>query len=413
MNYFQKNRQDFYKSIKDNSLVYLYSGALKQQSADENYAFTCNMNFYYLTGIRQDNVYLLLSKIKGVIKEVLFIAENDPTLVKWIGASLYKDEASKISEIQDVRYLSELPSYLNEIVNIVDQVYLDQEVIPFDGQRNFVQEFEKQITAIKKVEIIDAYPLIASLRGIKKDYEIDLFKKDVELTRIGLEEVLQNLKDCEYEYQVQAIFEKSIMFHGHAVPSFFTISASGVNGATLHYSANKKKLNRDDLILLDLGANCNLYHADISRTYPISGKFNPLQRTIYEIVLNCNKYIIRNIRPGISIPELQKMTIDFLATACLDKGLIKEKEEIKNYYFHNVSHHIGLDTHDPYPDRQGPLKEGMIISCEPGLYFENLGIGVRIEDDILVTKDGCENLSKDIIKEIDDIEKYIQKYQNK
>ena len=153
-----------------------------------------------------------------------------------------------------------------------------------------------------------------------------------------------------------------------------------------------------------------MYHADISRTYPISGKFNDLQKKIYTIVLNCNKHIISLIKPGVSIRDLQNETINFLGNSCLEQGLIKEFDEIHNYYFHGISHHIGLDTHDPYPRYKGTLVPGMIISCEPGLYFENLGRGVWIEDDILVTEEGNENLSKDIIKEIDDIENFMAKY---
>lgn len=221
---------------------------------------------------------------------------------------------------------------------------------------------------------------------------------------------MKHLSSLEYEYQVQAVFEGSIKYFANSRTSFDTIAASGKNGAILHYRNNSMKLNKEDLILLDLGAEFNMYHADISRTYPISGKFNDLQRKIYTIVLDCNKHIISLIKPGISIKELQQETVNFLANECLKAGLINNREEIHNYYFHGISHHIGLDTHDPYPRYKGSLKPGMIISCEPGLYFENLGIGVRIEDDILVTEDGNENLSKDIIKEIDDIENFMDKY---
>jgi Xaa-Pro aminopeptidase len=168
-------------------------------------------------------------------------------------------------------------------------------------------------------------------------------------------------------------------------------------------------MNKEDLILLDLGAQNNMYHADISRTYPISGKFTDLQKKIYTIVLECNKHIISLIKPGVSIKYLQEETISFLAKHCKIQGLINDEKEISSYYYHGVSHHIGLDTHDPYPRYKGELVPGMIISCEPGLYFEDLGIGVRIEDDILVTEEGNENLSKDIIKEIEDIENFMSR----
>ena len=149
-----------------------------------------------------------------------------------------------------------------------------------------------------------------------------------------------------------------------------------------------------------------MYCADISRTYPVNGKFNDLQRKIYEIVLGCNKLIIKLVKPGITIAELQQAAINYLASKCVEAKLIEKESDISKYYFHNISHHIGLDTHDP-SFRNLPLEEGNIISDEPGLYFKELGIGIRIEDDILVTSDGSYNLSGKIIKEINDIERFM------
>lgn len=413
MNNYQSNRYELLEKLNDNSLVVLYSGALKQVSADENYPFKVNMNFFYLTGINQENVYYMASKLNNKIKETLFVYKNDPLKVRWIGAYLYEDEAREISGIEDIRYVEDFDKALVSSLrgNKIKNVYLDLEKSDFTGQVDFGKVLLTKINAIDfDKKIIDLYPTIVEQRGIKKQYEIELYKDDVRVTNLALQEVMKHLSSLEYEYQVQAVFEGSIKYFANSRTSFDTIAASGKNGAILHYRNNSMKLNKEDLILLDLGAEFNMYHADISRTYPISGKFNDLQRKIYTIVLDCNKHIISLIKPGISIKELQQETVNFLANECLKAGLINNREEIHNYYFHGISHHIGLDTHDPYPRYKGSLKPGMIISCEPGLYFENLGIGVRIEDDILVTEDGNENLSKDIIKEIDDIENFMDKY---
>lgn len=410
MNNYQINREELLSKIENNSLVILYSGALKQISADENYPFKVNMNFFYLTGINQDNVYYLAKKENNQVKEYLFIYKNDPLKVRWIGAYLYEDEAKEISGINEIHYVEEFNSYLTKMLrpNKIKRVYLDLELPSFEGQVNFGYKLKDLVSALAfDKQIVDIYPEIVKLRGVKKPYEVELFKEDVKITNLALQEVMKHLKNLDYEYQVQAVFEGSIRYFGNATTSFDTIAASGKNAAILHYRDNSMKMDHNDMILLDLGAENNMYHADISRTYPLSGKFNDLQRKIYTIVLNCNKHIISMIKPGVTIRELQNETISFLADSCLNEGLINEREEIHNYYFHGISHHIGLDTHDPYPRYQGVLVPGMIISCEPGLYFENLGIGVRIEDDILVTEDGCENLSKDIIKEIDDIENYM------
>ena len=416
MNNFKLQRKEFVDGLLDNSITILYSGATKQESYDEDYYFSVNRNFYYVTGINQDDVYIMILKRKGTVKEIVYAAENDPLKIKWVGEVLYPEEIKEISEVNEVKFLNEFETDLVRLMrdNRYKCVYLDLEEPSFQGQRNFGLELKKKVNALAlDKKVYDAYPLITRNRGVKKPYEIELFRHDVEVTRKALEYVMQNLSKCEYEYQVQALFEGAIKFYGNAIPSFHTIAGSGVNGATLHYSENVKKLDKNDMILLDLGANCNLYHADISRTYPLSGKYSPQQKTIYSIVLGCNKHIESMARPGVSIHDLQMETVKYLAKACLDAKLIKTEEEIKNYYFHGVSHHIGLDTHDPYPDRTEGLKAGMIISNEPGLYFKELGIGVRIEDDLLITEDGCENLSKDIIKDVDEVEAYIQKYMNK
>lgn len=412
MNNYQNNRYELLNKLEDNSLVILYSGALKQVSADESYPFKVNMNFFYLTGINQENVYYVARKNKGKIEEALFIYENDPVKVRWIGAYLYPEEAIEISGVNTIYFLDKFDQYLLKNLSKVKNVYLDLEKTSYFGQVNFGKVLKDKVNAYAfDKKIIDVYFDIVTLRGPKKPYEVELYREDVRITNLALQEVMKRLPNLDYEYQVQAVFEGSIKYFGNARTSFATIAASGKNAAILHYSSNTMKLNKNDMILLDLGAENNMYHADISRTYPISGKFNDLQRKIYTIVLNCNKYIISLIKPGVSIRTLQNETINFLANGCLEAGLIKEKEEIRNYYFHGVSHHIGLDTHDPYPRYVGDLVPGMIISCEPGLYFEELGIGVRIEDDILVTEDGNENLSKDIIKEIDEIENFMAEHQ--
>lgn len=413
MNKYLLNRNKLYKEIPDNSLVVLYSGALKQCSADENYPFKVNTNFYYMTGIDQDNVYLVVSKVRGQIEEHLFIYENDPVKVKWIGAYLYPQEATDISGVENIHFVKEIDDYLLKQVRrkAIKNVCLDLEKSYFDGQVDFGKILKDKVNAYSfDKKIIDIYQTITILRGVKEDWEVEIYQKAVDTTKLALEEVMKELPTLDYEYQVQGLFEYQIKKISNAGVSFETIAACGKNAAILHYRANNDKLEGKNMILLDLGAEVGKYHADITRTYPIKGKYGELERKIYQSVLDCNKHIISIIKPGVTIMDLQKETVSFLANECLKHGLIKEKEEIKNYYFHGISHHIGLDTHDPHPRYSGTLIPGMIISVEPGLYFEELGIGVRIEDDILVTENGCDNLSKDIIKEIDDIEAFMAKF---
>ena len=410
MNNYKKNREDVYSRLKDNSVLIIYSGELKQFSADESYPFVVNTNFYYMTGISQENTYLVVTRINDEIHETILAYENTEFHSKWMGDYLTPEQIFDISECDEVRYVDDFDDYLLEILNNkkIETVYLDLEKIAFKGQINFGEVLKNKIeNETKLVEIEDVYKTITTVRGVKKDYEIDLYRKAVDVTREALEEVMKELPNMKYEYQVQAKFEYEIKRIANCPISFETIAAAGKNAAVLHYRANDDTLENKNMILLDLGALYKGYHADISRTYPINGKFGELELKIYNIVLGCNKYIINEIKPGVSLKELQAKTVEYLAKHCVSEGLIKDESEIGNYYFHGISHHIGLDTHDPMPRYEGVLEPGMIISCEPGLYFKELGIGVRIEDDILVVENGSENLSKDIIKEAREIEDFI------
>jgi Xaa-Pro aminopeptidase len=413
MNNFKNNRNKLIEKLEDKSICILYSGALKQMSGDESYPFKVNTNFYYVTGIDQDNVYLVICKNKNVIKESLYIAENDKTLIKWIGASLYPEEAKEISGIEDIHFINEFDDDIKKLIKqkSYKNVYLDLEKIDFDGQVHYGYKLKDLVNGIDfSKNVIDAYSIITRIRGVKEEYEIKEFEKAVDITKHALNKVMEKLPTLNYENEVRGLFEGTIRGLGNCDTSFSTIAASGKNAATLHYSLDNEPLKKDGMILLDLGAEYHKYHADISRTYPCDGKFKGKEKEIYEIVLGCNKYIISCIKPGETLRSLQIKTVEYLANECLKHGLISKKEDISNYYFHGISHHIGLDTHDPFPRGNEALVPGMIISCEPGLYFEELGIGVRIEDDILLTEDGNINLSKDIIKEVDDIEAYMAQF---
>ncbi|HRF70236.1 MAG TPA: M24 family metallopeptidase, partial [Candidatus Pelethenecus sp.] len=173
-----------------------------------------------------------------------------------------------------------------------------------------------------------------------------------------------------------------------------------------HYMANDNIAKNGDLILFDLGCSYHMYCSDISRTFPVSGKFSPRQKQLYQIVLNGQEYVMKHIKPGITTKELNQILVKFYAEELKAIGLIQKDEEVKKYYYHGVSHHIGLECHDLC--EYLPLMPNSIISCEPGLYIEEEGIGIRIEDDILVTEDGCINLSKDILKTVEEIEKFME-----
>ena len=414
--FYINNRKKLIDAIKDNFIAVIHSGNMFQDTNDEDFPFSVNRNFYYLTGINQAGVILVLVKGNTGISEHLFIEENDPVLVKWVGAKLYKEEASEISGISDIRYLSEFDDFIFSRLNpsrkfydVIPTLYLDLE------RRNdlyyetwpciYANKFK---TKYPEVKVENIYPIIVSIRSFKEKAEIDKIKESIATTKGGLEEVMSNIRPNLYEYQVETYFDSYIKFNGQKTHSFTTIAAAGKNATILHYSKNNNIASDGDLMLFDLGCNTDYYISDITRVYPVNGKFTERQRQIYEIVLNCNKKCIEWLHSGVTWEEYNNYANSLLIEGLKKIGKIKEDGELRKYYWHSIGHSIGLDTHDPTLRTEG-LKEGMLTTVEPGLYLEDEGIGVRIEDDVLITKDGCINLSKDIIKEVDEIEAFMKK----
>ncbi len=410
---FKSRRERLIDRMSDDSIMILFAGVSKACSADEDFEFVVNRNFLYLTNVEQDASILVLTKTGGLVQQTLYVHEYNELYEKRIGRRLTLDEAKALSGIENCLYINQFESDLSLLFdnNSIKNVYIDLDrELKIDSKKS-TKDFANEIKEKhNEVEIKNAYNEVLSLRMVKSEAEVDELREAIKKTKLGLDTLIKALKPGKKEYQMAALFYYTIQDLDKSELSFPTIVSAGVNATCLHYTEAKDELKDGDLILFDLGSRHNTYCADISRTYPINGKFSPLQKKIYEIVLECNKMVIKEAKPGVTLGELNNKVIDFLSDGCLKSGLIKEKEEIKNYYFHSISHHIGLDTHDPvalYGNQKRmdiALEEGHVISNEPGLYFKDLKIGVRIEDDLLITKNGCINLSEDIIKEVEDIE---------
>ncbi len=407
--FFVLNRQRLGEKLGSNSMVVFFAGQAPYKSADEVYQFTPNRNFYYLTGIDEPKVIMMMINIDGKINEHLFIQESDPVMEKWVGKTISSQEAKEASGIMDIRYIKDfqdtIGSYLNRLN--VESIYLDLERQELNIAATESQEFAKTMIAkYPYIKIKNIYNDIALLRTTKTQEEVELVSKAIEITKSGILAMFENAKPGMMEYEVEAYFDFELKKNGVKDFAFPTIAASGINGTILHYGSNNTQTKDGDLMLLDLGAQYKYYNADISRTFPVNGKFTERQKEIYKIVLKANEEVMKAVKPGVTTLDLQKLTKSILAEGCKAIGLIKEDSEIDKYYFHGVSHPLGLDTHDVGP-RGIVLQPGMIITDEPGLYIEEESIGIRIEDDILVTENGYVNLSADIIKSVEDIEAYM------
>jgi Xaa-Pro aminopeptidase len=241
------------------------------------------------------------------------------------------------------------------------------------------------------------------LRSVKTKWEIEQMQKAIDITGDGIKNIFKKSKIGMMEYELDAILKYEINRNGLKHIGFKSIIASGKNAATLHYEQNDSKIGKDEMALLDVGAACNGYSADISRTFPVSGKFTKRQKEVYSEVLAINKKIIKMVKPGIGMKELNEKTVELIQKSLIKLKLIKDKKDYRKYYMHSIGHHLGMDTHD-LGARDSVLEVGNVITIEPGIYIPEEKIGVRIEDDILVTKTGYKNLSENIPKEINELE---------
>lgn len=396
-------RNKFKETLDENDVVILMSGTDVRKSADAVYPFFANRNFVYLTGIDEQEAVLFIDKEKN--EEVLFLRDINPDMEKWVGHFMTKETAQKISGIEDVRYFAEFEPYFDEVTHRAKRIGLD-----FDQK----EPTEKHYTSAKTMQdflegydVFDVFPYLVKCRMVKHTDEIEAIKHAAEVTNQAILKMLKEMKPNNNEADMAARF----LYEGqkeHGSLMFDTIVAGGENATVLHYIENNQPLQDGELVLLDLGISVNNYGADISRTFPVNGTYSSRQKEVYNEVLKTFNLINENIKPGVSLKDLNDLAKDSLGEACIRLGLIENKEDVDQYYYHSIGHSLGLDTHDVWTDKLANLEPGNVITNEPGLYIAEEGIGVRIETDLLVTEDGYEDLAPQIIIEIDEIEAYLQ-----
>ena len=412
-NIYKFNRDNLLNKIKDNSIVILFAGKAIQKTGDQTYPFTPNRNFYYLTGIKEEDHILVMTKINGVKSSKLYIKDIDLEMEKWIGKSIRKEEAEEIAAVDEVKFKSQFDGDIHGMITMKEEInlYLDLERMSANREGTISHRFANEITTkYPQVRINNVYSKIGELRLKKSQEEVDKIKKAIEITKSGIEKLMSEARVGMKEYELEAYFDFNCKVKGATGLAFTTIAAAGENATTLHYVDNNCELKENDLILFDLGAEYNCYNADISRTFPVNGKFTERQKEVYNAVLRVNEEIINLIKPGMKYKDVNEKATELIAEECIKLGLIKDKSEVRKYYYHSIGHSLGMDTHDiETPHRDIIFEPGVVFTVEPGIYIAEEGIGIRIEDDILVTEDGVINLSSDIIKTVEEIENFMSK----
>ena len=405
--FFAINRQKLLNILPDRSVALLFAATPKIRSWDSHYPYCQDKNFYYLTGYENHSSAIVIKKMESSISIVLFVVKQTPSQIHWSGYLPTLEEASQITGIQSVQSLDSLNAYLTTTLKSADHLFLDfHPVNPDEPLSPELQFADLMRLRHPHITIHRIHNLMAQLREIKSPEEITRISGAIELTHKGIERLLRHVRPGVSEYELEAHFNFELHKNG-TNPAFPGIIAAGKNATVLHYNSMKDLLNLDELVLLDLGAEFKHYSADISRTVPVNGKFSPKQCDIYALVLEANIKTIEAVKPGITLVDLNKLTQKTLAEGLKKLGVINDLSDVSKYYTHGVSHSLGLDTHDLISGKMKALEPGMVITIEPGLYFSNDGVGVRIEDDILVTKSGYQNLSINIPKDIKAIEDWM------
>jgi Xaa-Pro aminopeptidase len=423
---FARNRQRLILSLKNNSLVIVHSNDEMNRTADQYYPFRQNSDLFYLTGINQEKTTLLLSPgyDDESMREILVIRRSNPKLETWEGHKLAREEAGLISGIKNVKFEDELDSLIAPLMMQADQVYLNLpehlKFIPELPGRD-IRKGEEIMKKFPAHHYERLAPVMRDLRVTKSEEEISLIKDAVNITRKAFLNILKTIRPGMMEYELEALITHDFIKEGARGHAYQPIIACGANACILHYIDNNDTCRNGQLLLMDFGAEYGNYAADCTRTFPIYGKFTTRQRDLYNSVLEVFKFARSLMVPGNTIKKLHHEVCRKFETEHIRLGLyaaadmkIQDPENplYQKYYMHGTSHFLGLDVHD-VGSKDQEFRPGMVLTCEPGLYLPAEQTGIRLENNILITRDGNVDLMKDIPIEPDEIEELMRKNKEK
>ncbi|CAO1658487.1 Xaa-Pro aminopeptidase [Halomonas sp. NYA30] len=429
---YRQRRDALMAQLPDNAAVVLPGAGLMTRSRDSEFAFRQNSDFYYLTGIREPDALLVLLPGRAEGESVVFCQDRDPTMEAWTGRRLgaagvvaehgidqafeNADRDEQLVELLTGRELLYLPLDNGEAVAVAEEALHSAQAGLRRGR-----------PALKGW--LDISPLIHAMRLIKSEAEIALLKHAAMISARAHRRAMQVCRPGLSEFQLQAELEHEFVWQGASGPAYSTIVGSGANACVLHYIENSAPLCDDGLVLIDAGAEFELYAGDITRTFPVTGRFSDAQRALYQVVLDAQVRAVSAVQPGATLANIHQGVVHDLTAGLIELGLLEgdvqariDDESYRRFYLHSTSHWLGLDVHDVGTYRLDeqtprPLAPGMVLTVEPGLYIPSdddipdayHGIGIRIEDNVVVTKDGHAVLTADVPKQVADIEALMAK----
>ena len=412
---FEERRTRVFTQMQPNSALLLFSEIEKRRNNDCTYPFRQDSYFWYLTGFNEPNAALLLLKTEQAEKAIIFLRPRDPLLETWNGHRLGVEHAPQQLNVNEAYSIEEFATVLPKILKNLTALYYVPEIHTWGDI--LVSE-----SAVNFSDILDWRPMLSEMRLIKSPNEIRLMQQAGQITALGHIKAMRATRPNRFEYEIESDILHEFNRHCARFPSYNSIVAGGNNACILHYTENDCPLNDGDLVLIDAGCEFAMYAGDITRTFPVNGKFSQPQREIYELVLKAQKRAIELLVPGNSIKQANDEVIRIKTQGLVDLGILKgdvdtliEQQAYRQFYMHGLGHWLGLDVHDVGSygqDKQRILEIGMVITVEPGIYISEdadvpeqyKGIGVRIEDNLLMTEYGNKILTAAAPKEIADIE---------
>lgn len=415
---FIANRANFVKRMDANSLAVFNSNDMFLVSADSTMAFQQHRDIFHLSGVDQEESILVISPNtkNEAHREVLFLKETNEHIAVWEGEKLTKEAAFKVSGIKTVYWLNQFDTIFNQMMVEVDSIYLNTNEHLRANTEAQTRE-DRFIINVKQDypshQVRRSAPIMHSIRSLKHAIEIDLMQTACDITKKGINRLLGFVKPGVWEYEIEAELIHEFMCNRSKGFAYTPIVASGPNACVLHYIENNQQCKDGDVILLDVGAEYANYSSDLSRSIPVNGRFSARQKAVYNSVLHVKNEAQKLLVPGTLIPEYHKEVGSIMEAELVKLGLI-DATDIKNqdpnwpaykkYFMHGTSHFIGLDTHD-LGHYNEPIEAGMVFTCEPGIYIPEEGLGIRLEDDLVVQNSGGPlNLMGDIPIEADHIE---------
>lgn len=411
---FIENRKKFSNKLNKNTLAIFNSNDIMPTNADGTMPFRQNNDLFWLSGVDQEESVLVIYPDNNEEKEILFLKETNEHIAIWEGAKLTKEETLNVSGISTVYWLIEMEEKLEELINKCDGIYLNKNIHSRSASEVETRDdrFRKMIYEKYNKEILEVAPIMHELRSIKSETEISLLQHACNITEKGVRRILPFINPGVMEYEIEAELMHEFLRNRSAGFAYQPIIGSGRDSCVLHYIDNNKECKDGDILLMDFGAEYANYASDLTRTVPVNGKFSERQKAVYNSVLHVMKEATNMLRPGTMFKEYNAEIGKIMESELINLGLLDkhdvQKQDPKNplfrkYFMHGTSHYLGLDVHD-VGSFDWPMKEGMVFTCEPGIYILEEELGIRLENDILITSNGPDDLMKNIPIETEEIE---------